>query len=140
MRDEKKEIKKMHNRLKRKVPIKVIEEIGLERFRLITRMVATFESRYRGVFKFSNKDYIDFMVRVSKAPNLLNMLSVYLIKEDVYVYPTLTLKVPQIKGGKVKYDNITFKKLLRKEESKYYIVSPFSTEEIKRKKKLLLDK
>lgn len=114
------EIDKIHNKMKRKVSKKYIKKIGAEKFRLLMKMITNFEVRHQGVYKFSIKDYKDFVKRVSESQNVLNMLDLYLLKKDKYCFPSLTLKKSQINFGKVEYSNITIKKIVRKEDSKYY--------------------
>lgn len=109
-----KEIKKIQNKIKRKVSKKIIKKIGVNEFRLLNRMITIFESRYAYQFKFSQKQYTDFLNKTSISNNVIKMLSHYLEHKDKYYFPTLTLRIKQIRGGKLEYSNITFKKIERK--------------------------
>lgn len=114
------EAKKIQRKLKRKIPIKLIEKIGIEEFRLLSRMITIFESRHGNEFSFNQTQYRNFIEKCSKSEKLKAMLNRYLDNKNIYCFPTLTLRKPQNRGGKVEIKNITIKKLLKKEESKYY--------------------
>ncbi len=115
-----KESKKIRNKLKRKVSLKLIEKIGIEEFRLLSRMITIFESRHGNQFSFSHREYKVFLEKCGNSMQVNRLLNNYLCTPELYCFPTLTLRIPQKNGGKVEIKNITIKKLILKNESKYY--------------------